>query len=103
MNNSVVSAVFDSYDEAERALSELRRAGVRESALSVIAQHDGKTTETSDGHITEHDKHGSIIAGRAATVAAGVTQAAEAIDSRRAAAVLDRLVQVSHTDAGVNA
>ncbi len=63
MNSSVVSAVFDSYDEAERALSELRRAGVRESALSVIAQRDGKTTETSDGNTTEHDKHGSIIRG----------------------------------------
>jgi hypothetical protein len=63
MNNSVVSAVFDNYDEAERALQELRRAGVRESALSVIAQRDGKTTETSDGHTTEHDGHGSIIRG----------------------------------------
>jgi len=63
MNNQIVSAVFDSYDEAERAISELRRAGVRESALSVIAQRDGKTTETSDGHSTEHDNHGSIIRG----------------------------------------
>lgn len=63
MNQTVVSAVFDSYDEAERALSELRRAGVRESALSVIAQRDGKTTETSDGHTTDHDGHGSIIRG----------------------------------------
>lgn len=63
MNQNLISAVFDSYDEAERAISELRQAGVRESALSIIAQHDGKTTETSDGHTTEHDKHGSIIRG----------------------------------------
>jgi hypothetical protein len=63
MNTHTVSAVFDSYDEAERALHELRRAGVRENALSVIAQRDGKMTETSDGHTTEHDEHGSIIRG----------------------------------------
>jgi hypothetical protein len=63
MNTQTVSAVFDSYDEAERAISELRRAGVRENALSVIAQRNGKMTETSDGHTTEHDEHGSIIRG----------------------------------------
>jgi hypothetical protein len=63
MNTQTISAVFDSYDEAERAISELRRAGVRENALSVIAQRDGKMTETSDGHTTEHDEHGSIIRG----------------------------------------
>lgn len=46
---------------------------------------------------------GLFIAGRAATVAAGVTQAAEAIDRGRAGAVLARLVQVSHEDTGVSA
>jgi uncharacterized membrane protein len=63
MQSNTVSAVFDSYDEAERAISELRRAGMRENALSVIAQRDGKMTETSDGQTTEHDSHGSIIRG----------------------------------------
>lgn len=38
--NHIVSAVFDSHSEAERAVSELRAAGVRESALSVIARRD---------------------------------------------------------------
>ncbi len=37
----IVSAVFDSQSEAERAVSELRSAGVRDSALSVIARHEG--------------------------------------------------------------
>ncbi len=36
--NHIVSAVFDSHSEAERAVSELRRAGVRDNALSVIAK-----------------------------------------------------------------
>ncbi len=38
--NHLVSAVFDSHAEAERAVTELRQAGVRDSALSVIARHD---------------------------------------------------------------
>jgi hypothetical protein len=33
MNDRIVSAVFDSHEEAERAISELRSAGVNESAL----------------------------------------------------------------------
>ncbi len=36
--NHIVSAVFDSQAEAERAVSELRGAGVRDNALSVIAR-----------------------------------------------------------------
>ena len=39
MNDRIVSAVFDSREEAERAISELRSAGVNESALSVIGRH----------------------------------------------------------------
>lgn len=62
MNNNIVSAVFDSHDEADRALSELRRAGARDASLSIIAQHDGKTTTTTgEGHSEEHG--GSILRG----------------------------------------
>lgn len=46
MNEQLVSAVFDSQSEAERAVSALRSAGVEDSAISLIAQHDGKNTET---------------------------------------------------------
>lgn len=46
MNQNLVSAVFDSRSEAERAVSELRAAGVSDSAISIIAQHDGENTET---------------------------------------------------------
>jgi hypothetical protein len=62
MSQRIVSAMFDSHDEAERAVSELRRAGVRDNALSIVAQHDGKTTETH-GDGTEHKDHGSLIRG----------------------------------------
>ena len=41
MNQNIVSAVFDSHSEAETAVRELRQAGVSDSALSIIARHDG--------------------------------------------------------------
>ena len=41
MNHSIVSAVFDSHSEAEAAVRELRQAGVRDSALSIIGRHEG--------------------------------------------------------------
>ncbi|MDQ3074233.1 MAG: low temperature-induced protein [Pseudomonadota bacterium] len=48
MNENLASAVFDTQNEAERAVSQLRGAGVDDSAISVIAQQDGKNT-VSDG------------------------------------------------------
>ena len=48
MNENLVSAVFDSQSEAERAVSQLRSSGVNDSAISIIAQHDGTNT-TTDG------------------------------------------------------
>ena len=38
MNQNIISAVFDSQSEAETAVRELRQAGVRDTALSVIAR-----------------------------------------------------------------
>ena len=49
MNSNLVSAVFDSHSDAERAVSELRSAGVSDRAISIVAQHDGHTTTTTDG------------------------------------------------------
>jgi hypothetical protein len=48
MSTILVSAVFDNHADAERAVSELRDAGVSDSAISVVAQHNGKNT-TTDG------------------------------------------------------
>jgi len=62
MNDNMVSAVFDTRAEAERAASELRSAGFPDSSLSVIAQHDGETTTTGgDGSV--EDNGGGILRG----------------------------------------
>jgi hypothetical protein len=55
MNANLVSAVFDSHADAERAVAELRRAGVADSAISVVARHDaaGAPTEHHDGGTQE--------------------------------------------------
>lgn len=57
------SAIFDTHGEAERAVSELRNAGVSDSDLSVIAHHGGTTTATSwDGEITD-EHHRNVLRG----------------------------------------
>jgi hypothetical protein len=59
-----VSAVFDNEHEADQAIADLRASGVPDSALSIIARHEGRTTETSGtGETTDHGRGGSIIRG----------------------------------------
>ncbi|MFC7537807.1 hypothetical protein ACFQPG_10590 [Sphingomonas sp. GCM10030256] len=59
MNQSIVSAVFDSHSEAEAAVRELRQAGVRDSALSVIAQrNDTGAGEYGDADTVEAKEKG---------------------------------------------
>lgn len=63
MTTRTVSAVFDSQDEAQRAVSALREAGASDSSLSVIARHNGRTTTTSgDGEVTDDD-HRNLLRG----------------------------------------
>ena len=40
MSERIASAVFDSREEAERALSELRSAGISDSAISLVGRRD---------------------------------------------------------------
>ena len=54
----IVSAVFDSHAEAERAVSELRRAGVRDNALSIIAKRDSGTGDYGDANKEEAKEKG---------------------------------------------
>ena len=57
------SAMFDTHEEAERAVSELRTVGVSDNDLSVIAHHSGTTTTRSgDGEITD-EHHRNVIRG----------------------------------------
>ena len=59
----LASAIFDTRAEAERAVQDLRSAGVPDSALSVVTQHDGTATTTGgDGEVTD-DGHGSVVRG----------------------------------------
>ena len=48
MSERIASAVFDSREEAERALSELRSAGIKEDSISIIGRH-GEQNDTSGG------------------------------------------------------
>lgn len=63
MQTNLSSAVFDTSSEADRALRELRAAGVSDSALSVIAQHDGSTTTTTGNGEVSEDGDGSVLRG----------------------------------------
>jgi hypothetical protein len=58
MNQNIVSAVFDSQSEAETAVRELRQTGVRESALSVIARHEGAGGDYGDANTHEVKEKG---------------------------------------------
>ena len=60
---STVSAMFDSQAEAQRAVADLRAAGVGDNALSVIAKNDGTTTtRAGSGEITD-EHHESYLRG----------------------------------------
>ena len=59
----VVSAMFDSEGEAQRAVADLRAAGVHEGALSIMTQSRGTMT-TRDGEGTVVDEeHGNLLRG----------------------------------------
>ncbi|WP_129792853.1 hypothetical protein [Sphingosinicella sp. CPCC 101087] len=58
MNQNIVSAVFDDHSEAEAAVRELRQAGVRDSALSVIARHDSGSGDYGDANTHEAKEKG---------------------------------------------
>jgi uncharacterized membrane protein len=56
MIQQYVSAVFDTRQEAEEAVSQLRLAGIDDSAMSLIAVHDGEHVATDGaGHDDELD------------------------------------------------
>ena len=51
MSERIASAVFDSREEAERALSELRSAGIEDTAISIV----GKSESGDGGGMTDND------------------------------------------------
>lgn len=70
MSERIVSAVFDSRPEAERALTELRSAGVSEDSISIIGRG-----EPGDADDDDFNKSGAVkgaIGGAAAGTLLGV-------------------------------
>jgi len=75
MNDNLVSAVFDNQSEAERAVSQLRNAGVQDSSISIIAQRsEGEDAITTDGSGAEvaKDVIGSAALGAGAGTLLGI-------------------------------
>ncbi|MCU6456110.1 hypothetical protein LPN01_18685 [Sphingomonas sp. A2-49] len=63
MSAQPASAMFDTQAEAQRAVADLRAAGVPDGALSVLTQRGGVTTTAdADGEVTDED-HGSVVRG----------------------------------------
>ncbi|MEP7130146.1 MAG: general stress protein [Sphingomicrobium sp.] len=52
MSDRIASAVFDSQDDAQRALDELRSAGIDESSVSIIGRHG---EQSSGDRIADND------------------------------------------------
>jgi hypothetical protein len=86
MNERIASAVFDSREEAEGALSELRSAGIPESAISIVGRGDESsdmTAETrgvgsswtgdasTEGSASDGEAKGDVVKGAAVGAGAG--------------------------------
>jgi hypothetical protein len=65
MEKNLVSAVFDDRSEAERAVGELRAAGIPDSAISILGSPD------VGGDVTDEDDDGAGKASVAGAIAAG--------------------------------
>jgi hypothetical protein len=78
MSDRIASAVFDSREEAERALAELRSAGFREDSVSIVgrSEESGKITDSSnDGDDDGVNKSGAVkgaLGGAAAGTLLGI-------------------------------
>jgi hypothetical protein len=63
MTDQTASAIFDTNAEAQRAVADLRDAGVPDRALSVVTRRGGLTTAADvDGEVTDED-HGNVVRG----------------------------------------
>ena len=75
MNDNLVSAVFDNQTDAERAVSQLRNAGVQDSSISLIAQRgegDGTVTTDGSGEEVAKDVVGTAALGAGAGTLLGI-------------------------------
>jgi hypothetical protein len=71
MSDRIVSAVFDSREEAERALSQLRSSGVRESAISVVGRREDGSVSSSADNDDDDDAKSDVVKGAVIGTGAG--------------------------------
>ncbi|WP_164156455.1 hypothetical protein [Sandarakinorhabdus rubra] len=73
MNGNYVSAVFDTHEDVDQSLSELREAGIKDSAISVMGRTEGDTsTADGAGNDTSGDFLGKAALGAGVGTALGV-------------------------------
>ena len=76
MSERIASAVFDSREEAERALSELRSAGFRDDSVSIVGRSEsGKITDSDGDHDDGVNASGAVkgaLGGAAAGTLLGI-------------------------------
>jgi hypothetical protein len=58
MSDRIASAVFDSQNEAQRAMSELRSAGIDQDAISIIGRHGEQSSANDSGANDSSDSDG---------------------------------------------
>jgi hypothetical protein len=63
MTQHLASAVFDTEAEAQRAVADLRSAGVPDQALSIITRRGGVTTGADAGGNVVDEDDGSVLRG----------------------------------------
>lgn len=76
MSERIASAVFDSREEAERALSELRAAGIPDTAISIVGRSDPNdanewTGRTYENDEDSHDSKSDVVKGAVIGTGAG--------------------------------
>lgn len=71
MNERVVSAVFDSREEAERALSELRASGVPDSSISVVGRREEGFSDTGSDADNDDEAKSDVVKGAVIGTGAG--------------------------------
>jgi hypothetical protein len=65
MSDRIASAVFDSQDEAQRAMTELRSAGIDQDAISIIGRHGEQSSANDSGASDSDDGDGMNESGGA--------------------------------------
>lgn len=63
MNDKTVSAIFDTHADAERAIADLRAAGVSDASLSMYGRDETAATATTHGTVEGDGHSDSIVTG----------------------------------------